>query len=418
MKRTRFLISAILIICLLVNLSLPVSAAGINDIIKNLLIYYSHHQENARTDILRLLEEMRTIDPEQAENWAQIMDCWHWVCTEQEITPDVLPDGLPEDDSLCIVVMGFALNYNGSIREELQGRLQATLASAEKYPNAYILCTGGGTAGGNPNVTEAEQMAAWLENQGVDPARIIVENRSYSTELNAEYSMKILRESYPQVTSLALVSSDYHLRRCHLLFQTVICLSDLEERYTILASAGYQAGYIGESGFMAEAESIGNLFGLYVRNTKVPTLAKLTEIRVEGNTEYPLGATPDLTVTACYDKEITRDVTALAEISGFDPDTPGDQEITVSYTENGITSSVSILLTVLEPPTETTVPPTEAPTEPTPTESNATEPIAEPEPDQPANFPLWIPCAGGAVLVIIAMLLIPKRRKGKYERRG
>lgn len=52
---------------------------------------------------------------------------------------DVLPDGLPDTDELCIVVLGFQLNPDGSMRDELINRLNVALRSAEKYPNAYIV---------------------------------------------------------------------------------------------------------------------------------------------------------------------------------------------------------------------------------------------------------------------------------------
>ena len=32
-------------------------------------------------------------------------------------------DGLPNDDSLCITVLGFALNDDGTMKDELVGRL-------------------------------------------------------------------------------------------------------------------------------------------------------------------------------------------------------------------------------------------------------------------------------------------------------
>lgn len=75
---------------------------------------------------------------------------------------DVLPDGLPDTDELCIVVLGFQLNPDGSMRDELINRLNVALRSAEKYPNAYIVCTGGGTASGNASATEAGEMATLI----------------------------------------------------------------------------------------------------------------------------------------------------------------------------------------------------------------------------------------------------------------
>lgn len=62
------------------------------------------------------------------------------------------------------------------------------LASAQKYPNAYVAVTGGGTAKNNPNVIEADQMEAWMIANGLDENRLIVENKSKSTVQNAQFT--------------------------------------------------------------------------------------------------------------------------------------------------------------------------------------------------------------------------------------
>ena len=211
-KRIRLFLCLLLIVGMLLPIIPHAAAADADAIIRELIVYYCHHQENAGTDIQRLLQELEAIDPRQAAHWREIMDYWHTLCTQ--LSPaESLPEGLPQDDSLCIVVFGFALNYNGTPKEELEGRLNTALAAAGKYPNAYILCTGGGTAPGNRNVTEAGQMAAWLKERGIDPDRIITENRSYSTEQNALFCLDILQKDYPQIHSLALVSSCSSSRR-------------------------------------------------------------------------------------------------------------------------------------------------------------------------------------------------------------
>ena len=183
------------------------------ELIGELIRYYAAYQESAETDIMRVLDELEDVDAAEAEVWGQIMDYWSYVNTEMDVNLDVAPDGLPDDDTLCFVVLGYQLNPDGSMRDELIGRLSVALASAEKYPNAYVACTGGGTAADNPNATEADQMAAWLIEQGLDPDRIIVENKSSSTVENAEFTYRILREEYPEIDSLALITSDYHIPR-------------------------------------------------------------------------------------------------------------------------------------------------------------------------------------------------------------
>ena len=415
MKVRRHILAFILAFCLLLSLPCHTAASGTDDILRQLLQYYQHHQDNAETDILRLLEQLETIDQEQAENWRAIMSAWSSACNDLVINPNILPDGLPEDDSLCIVVMGFALNYNGSMSAELQGRISVALASAEKYPNAYILCAGGGTAGGNYSVTEAGQMAAWLQGKGIAPERIIVENRSYSTEQNVRYGLEILRKSYPQIKSLAVISSDYHIRRCHWLFEAEIILQGLENEYQVVSNAAYEAGYIGESGYWSEAESLSNLLTLNFCQTAPPKLSQLTEIAVTGANACYVDEIPNLTVTAYYDSGFSRDVTQKVEILGFDSSVAGEVLAEIIYTENSITKSANFAVTILELPTE---PPTEPAIVIQPDTSHPVVSVPITDISTPAEIDssiLWITGAVIAFVIVIFAILRMKKR-GKYQK--
>ena len=168
------------------------------------------------------LSALSSVDPALGEKWTHIMDLWEAPVT----ISDELPDGLPGDDSLCLVALGFQLNPDGTMREELIGRLNVVLAASEKYPNAFIACTGGGTAAEDETATEAGRMAEWLEAHGIDPARLIVENRSLTTAQNAIYTFDILEEKYPQVAQIAIISSDYHIATGMLLFSAEAILRD------------------------------------------------------------------------------------------------------------------------------------------------------------------------------------------------
>ena len=168
------------------------------------------------------LSALSSVDPALGGKWTHIMDLWEAPVT----ISDELPDGLPGDDSLCLVVLGFQLNPDGTMREELIGRLNVVLAASEKYPNAFIACTGGGTAAEDETATEAGRMAEWLEAHGIDPARLIVEDRSLTTAQNAIYTFDILEEKYPQVAQIAIVSSDYHIATGILLFSAEAILRD------------------------------------------------------------------------------------------------------------------------------------------------------------------------------------------------
>lgn len=335
-------------------------------LILQILTYYMNYQTQAETDILHLLSRLESLDPAQAELWKDILRCWYdtyhggsTVCT------DILPDGLPQDNSLCIVVLGFALNADGSIKPELQGRLETALRSAEKYPNAYIACSGG-MAYGSEQLSEAETMARWLIRQGIDPNRIITENRSTSTTENAQYTYQLLAQSYPGIRSVAIVTSDYHVLRSCLMWDVMSLYSAANGQgpaIPVVGAAAFPSGNSGDEGLHRQAWGIAIIAGINFHNLPAVSLSRLQSLTVSGDTHYPTGSALSLTVTAHYDTGVTRDVTAMAAFSGFAPGTEGTQTVSVSYTENSITATQSIEIRVGEESLTETQTPTEPPEE-------------------------------------------------------
>lgn len=193
----------------------------------------------SKTKIEAHLDRMARDHSQQAQVWTQIMDSWFWVNQEMELNRNVLPEGLPQDDSLAIVVMGYQLNPNGSMKPELLDRVAVAIRSARKYPNAYILCTGGATSD-NPNVSEASEMAQWLRICGIEESRIILEDGSFSTTENAQNTMQLIYEQYPGIRNLAIVTSDYHMRRSYMMFQAAALYAsgyDGQEPITVVGNA-------------------------------------------------------------------------------------------------------------------------------------------------------------------------------------
>ena len=168
------------------------------------------------------LSALASLDPPLGDKWTRIMDLWEAPVSVNE----QLPADLPEDDSLCLVALGFQLNPDGTMRDELIERLKVLLAASEQYPNAVIVCTGGGTAADDPSATEAGRMAEWLTAQGVDPSRLAVEDHSLTTAQNAVYTFDILEKQYPRVKQIAVISSDYHIETGTLLFGAEAILRD------------------------------------------------------------------------------------------------------------------------------------------------------------------------------------------------
>lgn len=198
------------------------------NLVSDMVYAYADRQDDAAEIIRDDLEQLNVLDPALGALWGKIMPLWSEVNRGLVIHASILPDGLPEDESLCIVVLGFQLHPDGSMAEELRGRCETALRCAEKYPKALIAVTGGGTAWQNPNATEAGVMAAWLTEHGVDASRILVEAESRTTADNAVFTSALLRERHPEVKSLAIVTSDYHMPLGVLLFQEEALLAEYE----------------------------------------------------------------------------------------------------------------------------------------------------------------------------------------------
>ena len=197
-------------------------------LVSDMAFAYADKEEAAAEIVNADLETLTALDPQLGAFWSELMALWSEVNTALTVNTGVLPDGLPEDESLCIVVLGFQLHADGSMSEELIGRCEVALQCAEKYPNALIAVTGGGTAWQNRAATEAGVMAAWLTERGVDPARVLIEDASMTTGDNAAFTCALLLEQHPEVKALAIVSSDYHIPLGVLLFQEMALLTEYE----------------------------------------------------------------------------------------------------------------------------------------------------------------------------------------------
>lgn len=189
------------------------------------------------TSLDGLFSELEGVDAQKASQWRHIMDFWQEQA-ERPVPVFELPTGLPEDDSLCLVVLGFELNPDGTMQDELLGRLGVALRCAMQYPNAYVLCTGGGTASETPEVTEAGLMGQWLLDNGLSEERLLMEDQSRTTEENALFSYGILRSKAPAVRSLCIITSSYHMTWGSVLFEAALTLNRTEEDDAICVVSG------------------------------------------------------------------------------------------------------------------------------------------------------------------------------------
>ena len=99
------------------------------------------------------------------------------------------PLPIPHGPGTAIVVLGYGLLPDGSMRPELVGRLQAALVQAVVSPASPIIVTGGNPRAGT---TEADAMARWLIAHSIAPERIHIESRAGDTMENAANSAEMM----------------------------------------------------------------------------------------------------------------------------------------------------------------------------------------------------------------------------------
>ena len=254
--------AAILLLGVLASGILPVKA-DMQEYQQQLLEAYIRDPENSSGRIEALLSKLEGESASRGAMWRQIMSDWDRMNHSDYSTCRRLKEGLAQDDSLCIVVFGYGLNQNGSMKPELYDRLNIALQAARQYPNAYIAVTGGETAG-TRGVSEAAVMAIWLMNNDIPESRIILEKESLSTTENAKNTCALLNQKYPQVKQLAVVTSDYHIALAATVLQTACTYSAAMKggrEMTVAAGASCMASTTVGDSLYAQAWGISILTG-------------------------------------------------------------------------------------------------------------------------------------------------------------
>lgn len=356
MKKVLCSLMSLMMALTLISLPMDVYAASETDTyVAEMLGYYKAYQDDAATDVERLLSKIESVDANKAAVWSEFMDAWKFIKdndhvnvagrnAEGKITRDELPEsllkensGFPNDSSFAIVVLGQGLTKdsdgNPAMKDELVGRVQVGLALANEYPNAYVLVTGGDVQ--NVGITEAEAMGNWFVEQGLDESRLILEKEASSTINNAKKSVPILVEK--NITSMIMVTSDYHIQRGSMCFNSAIinnAASVNSMAVKIVANCGYDTANSYEA-FSQQADAIKTITGITPASNL--SLSVLESLTITQDSAYVSGEELNLTVMANYNTDFSKDVTDKAVITGFDSSLDASQTVTVSYTENGVT---------------------------------------------------------------------------------
>ena len=364
-------VSLTMLFSLTVNVAAIENTASSDEqrLISEILTYFSYSEGDfnehngwtassitADVDIQRCLTELKELNPELGEAFTNIMDYWIYADTTMPIYSDFLPDGLPTDNSLCIVTLGYQLDQTtGEMQQELIDRLIVTLNSATKYPNAYIVVTGGGTSPADPSKTEGEEMAKWLIANGVDENRIIVENKAPTTVGNATNTFRLLKEK-PEVKSIAMISSASHIQRAVAIFQAVFQLEAYKANTDAIEILNNTSCPVDRQEKLSQqinsvTEAINTCLNSSAGLIPDLSLSTLDNIEITNvNDAYSKGAKVEPNVIAHFTtptgEKYNLDVTDKAEIINIDTSKLGSQVLKVTYSYNDVVKDASKTIVV------------------------------------------------------------------------
>ena len=180
-----------------------------------------------------------------------------WIARPlEERFPPYRDDGAPVDG---IIVLGGGSDVavtEARQRLELNAagdRLTALTALARRYPGAKLLFSGGSGDIFRQDLREADRVAAFLQEQGIDPARLTVENRSRNTWENALFSARAISGGAGQ--RWLLVTSAIHMPRsvgCFRQAGMAVIPYPVDYR-TMVGSAGFRLDFDGNLSLFSDA---------------------------------------------------------------------------------------------------------------------------------------------------------------------
>ncbi|MGE7946138.1 YdcF family protein [Lysinibacillus sp. NPDC093688] len=115
-----------------------------------------------------------------------------------------------------MIVLGAKVKPGGIPSLSLKNRLEEAVKYLKKYPHVKVIVSGG--KGEDEDRTEASVMLKYLQDNGIDANRVLVEDQSTSTYENLLFSKDLLPKGTKKIT---IVSNDFHLKRAKYLAESL-----------------------------------------------------------------------------------------------------------------------------------------------------------------------------------------------------
>lgn len=107
-----------------------------------------------------------------------------------------------------VIVLGAKVRPDGSPSAVLKYRLDAAYDYLSAHPRAQCVVSGG--QGSNEPMPEADAMAQYLRERGIEENRILIENTSETTAENMDFSRELIADPSAEV---GIVTNNFHVYR-------------------------------------------------------------------------------------------------------------------------------------------------------------------------------------------------------------
>ena len=126
------------------------------------------------------------------------------------------PESVPEVEMLEGGIIHALLPGHTGVKVSDTLYIRTVFDYLQEHPGLYCVLSGG--KGENEKISEAECMFRYMTARGIEPDRILCEDRSTSTRENLLFSLQILREKgLLDIRDVALVTNEFHACRAHLI---------------------------------------------------------------------------------------------------------------------------------------------------------------------------------------------------------
>lgn len=318
------------------------------------------HEAGRKVELELALKQLKSRSAFEAKLWRAFLRDWDQALSAQRFS-FAAPHGLPRSQH-AFVVLG---SGNSA---ELTSRAALAEQALEAYPTSVAVLSGGKAT--DTKDSEAARLRKKLVAAGIDPSRLLLEEKSASTVGNAIYSVAVMKAHH--LTSYTLISDASHLRRARVLFEA----AELQDQYRSKKPLALRqlgnvavpdtkvtnpASVATASYITSNVASVLQLYDRYIdMSGSPPARATLTGLTAHPQRKsWPVGSRLDrsrLSATARFNQG-KLGVAKKVTVKGFKTRSTGTRHITVTYRYRSVTKKVRFTILVVRARTRATLQP-------------------------------------------------------------